>query len=270
MPPAPRTHQSNGWTMRIWLGCDLFAWLRLLHRGRFRVGWRQLRMLPTGTLINAGHTFLRYAQDGLYGARIRATKFDQPPVFILGHWRSGTTLLHELLVQDPRHNSPNTYQCFDPCHFLLTEWFIRRYCNWMLPESRLMDNMPIGWGRPQEEEFALALLGAPSPYTDFAFPNEATLDFSALDLDDLPPPVRALWKRTLLRFLQAVSMRDSRRLVLKSPPHTCRIPALLELFPDAQLHPHRPRPLCRLLVDREFVADALSRSSVADADVCGH
>jgi hypothetical protein len=185
-------------------------------------------------LINAGHTFLRYAQDGLYGARIRATKFTQPPVFILGHWRSGTTLLHELLVQDPRHNSPNTYQCFDPCHFLLTGWIIRRYFNWMLPERRLMDNMPIGWGRPQEEEFALALLGAPSPYTDFAFPNDAPLDFSTLDLDSLAAPLRAVWKRTFVRFLQAVSMRDARRLVLKSPPHTCRIPTLLELFPDAR------------------------------------
>jgi omega-hydroxy-beta-dihydromenaquinone-9 sulfotransferase len=234
MTSAPRSTRQDGWTMRIWFGSDLFAWLRLLHRGRFRIGWRQLRLIPSGTLINASHTFLRYAHEGLYGSRIRATKFTKPPLFILGHWRSGTTLLHELLVQDPRHNFPNTYQCFDPCHFLLTQWCVRRYFSWMLPERRLMDNMPIGWDRPQEDEFALALLGAPSPYTDCAFPNEAKLDFSTLDLDGLPPAKRAAWKRTLRHFLQAVSMRDSRRLVLKSPPHTCRIPALLELFPDAR------------------------------------
>ncbi|HEX3149903.1 MAG TPA: sulfotransferase [Gemmataceae bacterium] len=220
--------------MHIWFGCDLFAWLRLLYRGRFRVGWRKLRLLPTGTLINSGHTFLRYVQEGLYGSRIRATKIARPPVFILGHWRSGTTLLHELLVQDPRHNSPNTYQCFDPCHFLLTERLIRKYFSWLLPARRMMDNMPVGWGRPQEEEFALALLGAPSPYLDIAFPNEPHSDYAALDLDGLPAHERALWKRTFLHFLQTVSLRDPRRLVLKSPPHTCRIPALLELFPDAR------------------------------------
>ena len=41
------------------------------------------------------------------------------PVFVIGHWRAGTTLLHELLVRDPRHTYPNTYDCFGPNHFLL-------------------------------------------------------------------------------------------------------------------------------------------------------
>jgi hypothetical protein len=234
MPPdPPPTKPKDGWNMRIWFGCDLFAWLRLLWLGRFRVGWRQARLLGTGTVLAAGHTFLRYAQEGLHGRRIREAAL-QPPVFILGHWRSGTTLLHELLVQDPRHGYPNTYQCFDPCHFLLTERLIRRYFNWLLPSRRIMDNMPVGWGRPQEDEFALALLGAPSPYLGIAFPNEGPLDADALDLEGLPPRLRAKWKRTLLWFLRAVAVRDPRRLVLKSPPHTCRIPTLLELFPDAR------------------------------------
>ena len=233
MPPDPQSQPKDGWTPRLWLGADLFAWLRLLALGRFRVGPRQARLLATGTLVTAIHTFLRYAQEGLYGRRIREAQV-QPPVFILGHWRSGTTLLHELLVQDPRHGYPNTCQCFDPCHFLLTERLVRRYFNWVLPPRRIMDNMAVGWGRPQEDEFALALLGAPSPYLTIAFPNEGPLDADALDVDGLPPRAREKWKRTLRRFLQAVSVRDPRRLILKSPPHTCRIPVLLELFPDAR------------------------------------
>jgi hypothetical protein len=236
MPPDPEPKpKRDGWSMRIWFGCDLFAWLKLLWLGRFRVGLRQARLLSTGTIINAGHTFLRYAQEGLYGRRIRQTRIVHPPIFILGHWRSGTTLLHELLVQDPRHGFPDTYQCFDPCHFLLTGPLIRRYFNWLLPSRRIMDNMPVGWGRPQEDEFALALLGAPSPYLDIAFPNVAPLDPASLDLDGLPARVRERWKRTFRRFLQAVTLHDGgRRLVLKSPPHTCRIPTILEVFPDAR------------------------------------
>jgi omega-hydroxy-beta-dihydromenaquinone-9 sulfotransferase len=230
--PLPKP-AKDGWNMRIWFGCDLFAWLRLLWLGRFRVGWKQIRLLPTGTILTAGHTFLRYAQEGLYGQRIRETTV-QAPIFILGHWRSGTTFLHELLVQDPRHGYPNTYQCFDPCHFLLTERLIRKYFNWLLPARRIMDNMPVGWERPQEDEFALALLGAPSPYLTVAFPNEGPIDAESLDLDGLPPQLRNKWKRFFMRFLKAVSVRDPRRLVLKSPPHTCRIPTLLELFPDAR------------------------------------
>src|SRR5687768_2134430 len=171
MPRHPPSKPKDGWNLRLWLGADLFAWLRLLRLGRFRVGWRQARMLGTGTLLTALHTFLRYAQEGLYGGRIRDAGV-RAPVFILGHWRSGTTLLHELLVRDPRHGYPNTCQCFNPCHFLLTEQLVRRYFQWVLPSRRIMDNMAVGWGRPQEDEFALALLGAPSPYLTIAFPNE--------------------------------------------------------------------------------------------------
>src|SRR5260370_39855239 len=110
VPSPPPSKRKDGWSMRIWFGCDLFAWLRLLGLARFRVGWRQLRLLPTGTIVNAGHTFLRYAQEGLYGQRIREA-IVQPPIFILGHWRSRPTFLHELLGQDPRHRLPNTYHC---------------------------------------------------------------------------------------------------------------------------------------------------------------
>jgi len=104
----------------------------------------------------------------------------------------------------------------------------------MLPSRRIVDNMPVGWDRPQEDEFALVLLGQPSPYRTIAFPNNLPIDRDALDLDGLPPPARQGWKRTFLRFLQAVTLRDPRRLILKSPPHTCRIPTLLEVFPDAR------------------------------------
>jgi len=234
MAPAGKPNFAQQWSPRIWVGCDLFAWLRLLWDGRFRFGWKQSRVLPIGTVFATLHTFLRYAQHGLYGDRIRQTRINHPPLFILGHWRSGTTLLHELLVQDPRHAFPNTYQCFDPCHFLLTERLVRKYCNWLLPSRRIMDNMPVGWERPQEEEFALALLGAPSPYRTIAFPNRGPLDPEALDLDELSPRRRIAWKRTLLHFLKTVTLGDNRRLVLKSPPHTCRIPTLLEMFPDAR------------------------------------
>ena len=231
---AKASSSTNVWTPHIWLGCDLYAWLRLLWHGRFSFGWKQLHLLPLGTMFALGHTFLRYAQQGLYGQRIRETSFQDPPIFILGHWRSGTTLLHELLVHDPRHSFPNTYQCFDPAHFLISETFIRKYCNWMLPKRRMMDNMPVGWGRPQEEEFALALLGQPSTYYTIAFPNRGWLDSEALNLDGLPKWQRANWKRVFLRFLKQIALRDPRRLILKSPPHTCRIPTLLEMFPDAR------------------------------------
>ena len=230
----PQTKTKDEWSPHIWNGSDLFAWLRLVTKGRCAVGFKQLHLLPVGLLLNLSHTFLGYAQSHLYRQRLREAPPPKAPLFILGHWRTGTTLLHELLIRDPRHHSPDTYQCFSPCEFLLTQRFAKKYLNWLLPAKRMMDNMPVGWDRPQEDEFALALLGAPSPYNSWAFPNQAKFEPKSLDIDGLPKPQRDLWKRTLLKFVQAISLGDSRRLIMKSPTHTCRIPVLLELFPDAR------------------------------------
>ena len=42
-------------------------------------------------------------------------------IFIVGYWRSGTTLLHELLCSDTRYTFPTTYACMNPHHFVLTQ-----------------------------------------------------------------------------------------------------------------------------------------------------
>jgi hypothetical protein len=156
------------------------------------------------------------------------------PVFILGHWRSGTTLLHELLSRDPRLAAPTTYECFALHHFLLTRLWLPRLLGWLVPSRRPMDNMAFGWDRPQEDEFALCLLGQPSPYQRLAFPNRPA-EAGALDLRALSPRALRRWKATFVRFVQELTFaRGGRRLVLKSPPHTCRVPTLLEMFPDAR------------------------------------
>jgi hypothetical protein len=94
--------------------------------------------------------------------------------------------------------------------------------------------MKAGWDRPQEDEFALCMLGQPSPYLTIAFPNHPPQDQEAFDPQRLPRRARASWKKAFLGFLRRLTFRDPRRLVLKSPTHTCRIPTLLELFPDAR------------------------------------
>jgi hypothetical protein len=45
----------------------------------------------------------RPLQQWIYGAKIAKTQIKDAPIFIIGHWRSGTTLLHELMVLDERY-----------------------------------------------------------------------------------------------------------------------------------------------------------------------
>lgn len=218
----------------MWIGSDFFAWLRIMTRGRFRFHLPHLYIGVCTSLITFGHTVLKVAQNALYRKRIRQTPIKRAPIFIIGHWRTGTTLLHELLILDGRHNYPNTYQCYEPNHFLLTEEYTKKWFWFLLPERRPMDNMHVGWDRPQEDEFALCMLGQPSPYLDIIFPNHEPMTPGALDLEGLTSHQRKVWKDTFYRYLQTLTFKDDRRLVLKSPPHSCRIPTLLEMFPDAR------------------------------------
>jgi hypothetical protein len=235
-PRADRQRSSSRreWAPRFWEGCHFVAWMRLLIRNRFAVNWRYLYIAVVVTIVSVFHTVLRWVQEGWYGRRVRQTAIREAPIFIIGHWRTGTTLLHELLILDERHNYPSTYECLEPNHFLLTESFFRRYMRFLVPAHRPMDNMAAGWERPQEDEFALCMLGQPSPYLTIAFPNRPPQYPEYLDLEGLSPRAVRRWKATFLRFLQQITFKDPRRLVLKSPPHSCRIKVLLELFPEAR------------------------------------
>ena len=188
----------------------------------------------------------------IFGRKLAKAELHGPPVFIIGHWRSGTTLLHELMVRDERLSSPSTFQCFVPHHFLLTEWIFRRFFTFLLPNKRPMDNMSAGWDRPQEDEFALMNLGLPCPYRRMAFPNEGFVDMNYLDFEGVSKVDQGNWLSTLRQFLQRVSFVTGRPLVIKSPTHTGRIAHLAKEFPDARfIHITRdPRALfpstCRL------------------------
>jgi hypothetical protein len=96
-----------------------------------------------------------------------------------------------------------------------------------------MDNMAAGWDRPQEDEFALCNMGLVSPYAQIAFPNQPQGE-EYLDMQSVPTDELERWKAGLTRFMQRLTWRTNKPIVLKSPPHTARIRLLLELFPDAR------------------------------------
>ncbi|HUY31540.1 MAG TPA: sulfotransferase [Pirellulales bacterium] len=222
------------WSPRFWTGMNFSAWCRLLARNRFAVGWRFWPTALAITLSSMFHSAYRRWHWIWMGRHAAKVEIRHEPLFIVGHWRSGTTLLHELLVLDQRHTSPTTYECLVPNHFLLSEDFARRWLTFLLPAQRPMDNMAAGWDRPQEDEFALCNLGLPSPYLRIAFPNHPPQDTEYLTLEGLPAKDLAHWKRVFLGFLRQITYRTPKRIVLKSPPHTCRVKTLLELFPGAR------------------------------------
>ena len=210
------------------------GWWSLLREGHFKVHPSRYAMVVLVSIATLVNTLLASIQLAIFSRKLAASELHNPPVFIVGHWRSGTTLLHELMVLDARLSSPSTYQCFAPHHFLISEWFFRIFCGWLLPSQRPMDNMAAGWDRPQEDEFALVNLGLPSPYRRIAFPNNPPPHLDYFDTETLPDAEKTRWTETLNLFLRCVSYRTGRPLVVKSPTHTGRIVTLAKAFPGAK------------------------------------
>jgi omega-hydroxy-beta-dihydromenaquinone-9 sulfotransferase len=154
-------------------------------------------------------------------------------VVVLGYWRSGTTLLHELLCLDARYTYPTTHACMNPHHFLLSE--ASALAGGGASRQRPMDEMEVQAGSPQEDEFALLSLGARSPYEALLMPTILPQALKLTDPRDLSSREEERWREVFLSFLAGVSARGmGRPMILKSPTHGSRIATLRELLPDAR------------------------------------
>src|SRR4051794_29505219 len=179
-------------------------WWQLLRRHRFAIDLPHWPRTLIQTALSLANSANARREERSFGRRIDATEV-HPPIFILGHWRSGTTHLHNLLALDPRFAFANTYQVVNPATFLTTEEVLSRRYAWMVPPKRLMDNMALSFQSPQEEEFAPALLSLRSMYLGMSFPRRMSHYERYLTFDDAPPEDRQAWQRAHLTFAQKLS-----------------------------------------------------------------
>lgn len=217
---------------------SLRSWLRVLARsgGIDRTYVPRALAVTATTLVTSP---LRRYESLRYGRIVARTAVDPSPVFILGHWRTGTTHLHALLCRDPQFGYVSTFEAMAP-GFCLTgagaiERAIARGARKRHP-TREIDNIPLDLDAPQEESFALANLTPFAPLHLYSVPRRAAEIFSKYALfDGIDEGERAEWTRAYLTVLRKATLRSGGKpLVLKDPAHSARIPALLELFPNAR------------------------------------
>jgi len=193
--------------------------------------WKQIGLMP---FFGAYNSLAGSVENLLFGRKIARTEIHPQPIFILGYWRSGTTLLHNLISLDPRFAYPTLYETVFPWHFLSTEAINTRLTGWMVPKSRPMDNMETHWRVPQEDEFAICTMCLVSPYTLPLRPFDLQEWTRSFRLDQLSSRDRQLWKKTVQLFMKKLTVRYNKPLVMKSPSHTYRVKQILEMYPQAK------------------------------------
>jgi len=170
--------------------------------------------------------------------RRRLARFNpvEPPIFIIGFWRSGTTLLHNLLCKDPKAAYTTTFQTVFP-HLTLTQsWWLKPLADKLLPSERPFDNVTWNMDLPQEEEFGLLNMQPDSIYKFFLFPE----DFDEIVEQELftaglgEEKLKYWKKRYREMYAKAIFNTGGTRYISKNPCNLTRLGLLKQMYPDAK------------------------------------
>ncbi len=222
-------------------GCDYDHFLHLLEENRDHLDPAQEARIQD--CLHQSRRLRPYAkiERFFWDKRIRAVKVEKPPLFILGHWRSGTTYLFNLLSCDPDTAFMDSLTTFTFHNFLLLRYHLPKYYNQALTGDRCGDDMEFLPHSPQEECYAIAdcidetfthLITFPQnyqKYMDYAFE------------DGLTPEQRRRWCETHEYLLKKITyFRKGKRILFKSPDNTAKMGMLHDLYPEAKfIHIYR-------------------------------
>jgi hypothetical protein len=234
---------------------------------------RYRKRLRSRLIFSAMVEPLRWYEKLRYGRQVRNTRFDEPPVFLLGFGRSGTTHLHNLMWQDPRFGVVTNYQANMHPIALMGRKRIAGMLEKRMPKTRPMDNVAVTLDGPQEEEIAVVNATADAPFHFMSFPRALPEIYDRYVCDmDLNPAAAEGWKRAYMEVLQKASiLSGGKRLLLKTPPNTGRIKVLLELFPESPFvnivrNPYRVYQSMRNMYKKILPSQVLQEFDWADID----
>ncbi len=236
----PKTHRFLP-TLHFLFGCRFDVLVRLLWHNRRHILLRRLPQmfwLLLASLILWPFALLEELFCCLF---VYPRRLKQDPVFVLGHWRSGTTYLHNLLCCDPSLAYFDPAAAYTPSNYLLLSPVIRLVLGGNLQQARHMDNMDYGVNSPSEEGFAVSNRMSRAFMHLLTFPQQFQEYLDYAFVDSLSPSLQRKNAGVYRRLYQKVSFKNGgRRLALKSPDHTCHARWLAQEYPGAKfIHIYR-------------------------------
>jgi len=165
-----------------------------------------------------------------------------PPLFIVGHWRSGTTHLCNVLHAAPRYGCVSPVAAGMPGELLTIGRAFGAALQRGIPRDRLIDRVPVQSDSPQEDEFGIANLLPLSFLHGLYFPRQlCERTARGLFFDGCTATEVARWRGTVRAYLRKVCYQQGgRTLLVRNPVYTARVAELPRLFPGCKiLHIHR-------------------------------
>lgn len=164
------------------------------------------------------------------------------PIFIIGHWRSGTTHLVNMLSRSPVFGILPPISVGLPWEALGFARVVRPFIEQFYPRTRLIDDIALAPHLPQEDELALANMSALSPIHGLYFPRQLQHYFDrGVFFDGVGARDIQTWSKVLRRYVAKMTLQQGNRpLLIRNPVNAARIPQLRAIWPDARfIHIHR-------------------------------
>lgn len=178
----------------------------------------------------------RWIDAIMFSGKLSRTALPESPVFILGHWRSGTTLLHNAMAQDRQFAFINTFQSVFANQFFGSRWLFKPLMRLLMPEKRPADNVLLSPELPQEEGIALSNIDSFGFYNFFYFPRSWKDIYKKYISGDIATPeeLKDFGRRYKKLIAQSLIEYNRKQFVSKFPPNTGSIRHLLDMFPHAK------------------------------------
>ncbi len=219
---------------------------RLLWINKFKVSFRYIPRLLWVFWMSTITLPLRIIEKIRFQKKIKNTKLTKDPIFIIGFYRTATTLLHILFSKDKRLGYMSNLDVFTPLYNLSFSDPARRILKRRLPKTRPMDNIELDIDGPQEESYAVATLSKYGVPNVLIFPQNYKYFAKYMTFEHCPPKDVMNWKKIYHYFIQKTTVKnEGKQLVLKNPANAARIKLLLEMYPNAKfIYTYRnPYPL---------------------------
>lgn len=221
-------------------GSSLANILRLL-RLNGGVSFKHLPQLLTALGVSVLRSPFSFYESLAYQNTLNRTPMS-PPVFIVGHWRSGTTHMANLLSRSVEFGFVTPVATGLPNELLtLGKWF-KPWLERTIPADRLIDQVKVTSHSPQEDEFGLANMFTVSFLHALYFPRQFESNFEKGVFHQRWSEQELIgWEKTHLNYLRKINRDQQKpRLLIRNPAYTCRIPLLRKIWPGAKfIHIHR-------------------------------